>query len=58
MNNYLFIPFGPVILFFDVLADLYFFWINNFRTDLKQIIIPKDESKITQNSIKELVQIT
>ena len=58
MNNYIFIPFGPIILLFDVLADLYYFWINNFRTDLKQIIIPKDDSKITQNSIKELVQIT
>ena len=47
MNNYLFIPFGPVILALDVVADLYYFWINNFRQELKQIIIPKDESKIT-----------
>lgn len=31
MNVYIFIPFGPVILIFDVIADLYYFWVNNYR---------------------------
>jgi hypothetical protein len=35
MNNYSFIVLGPVILMFDVIADMYYFWINNFRTNLK-----------------------
>jgi len=35
MCNYLFIPFGPIILLFDVVSDLYYFWTNSFRTDLK-----------------------
>jgi len=32
--NMLFFLIGPVILFFDVIADLYYFWLNNFRLDL------------------------
>jgi hypothetical protein len=33
--NFLFIPFGPVILFADLMADFFYFWKNNFRNDLK-----------------------
>ena len=35
MINYLFIPFGPLILLADLVADFFYFWKNNFRTDLK-----------------------
>jgi len=31
MNFFIFIPFGPIILLMDVVADLYYFWENNFR---------------------------
>ena len=34
MNNFLFIPFGIPILLLDFLADLRYFWKNNFRTGL------------------------
>lgn len=52
--NYLFIPFGPLILFADLMADFFYFWKNNFRTDLKQNIILKKKSMLTHNSLKEL----
>ena len=32
--NMMFFLIGPVILVFDVIADLYYFWMNNFRQDL------------------------
>ena len=35
MMNLLFIPFGPIILFADLMADFFYFWKNNFSTDLK-----------------------
>lgn len=31
-NNLLFIVFGEVILFFDFVADTYWFWVNSFRS--------------------------
>lgn len=52
--NLLFIPFGPLILFFDVLADLNYFWKNNFRTDLKQNIILKADSELTHESLRDM----
>jgi hypothetical protein len=57
MNNLVFIPFGIPILFFDFLSDLMYFWKNNFRTDLQEIIIPKDKSYISHKSIKEVLAI-
>ena len=35
MVNFMFIPFGPIILALDVVADLAYFWKNNFRSNLK-----------------------
>jgi len=35
LSLWLFIPFGGVILVGDFLADIYYFWLNNFRDDLK-----------------------
>jgi len=57
MNNLVFIPLGVPILFFDFLADIMYFWKNNFRTDLQEIIIPKDKSYISHKSIKEVLAI-
>lgn len=57
MNNYLWFPFGMLILSADVVADGYWFWKNMFRLDLKQIIIPKEVSTITHKSIRELMQM-
>lgn len=57
MNNFAFIFFGPIILELDFLADLVYFWKNNFRIELKEIIIPKDKSLISHNSIREYMAI-
>jgi len=57
MNNLLFIPLGIPILLMDFFADLMYFWKNNFRTDLQEIIIPKDKSYISHKSIKEVLAI-
>ena len=53
-NNLMFIPFGIPILIMDFLADMKYFWMNNFRTELDVIIIPKEKSLITHKSIKEV----
>ena len=29
--NYMFIPFGTIVLMLDMIADLYYFWKNSFR---------------------------
>ena len=52
--NMSFILLGPVILTFDVLADLYYFWINNFREDLLKNIIAKEVSFVSHKSLREL----
>jgi len=52
--NYAFVPFGPVILMADLIADFIYFWKNNFRTDLKQNIILKKKSMLNHVSLKEL----
>ena len=57
MNNLLFLPFGLPILCLDFLVDLMYFWRNNFRTDLQEIIIPKDKSYVSHASIKELLAV-
>jgi hypothetical protein len=57
MNNLAFIPLGIPIPLMDFLADLMYFWKNNFRTDLQEIIIPKDKSYISHKSIKEVLAI-
>jgi len=55
LNNYMWFPFGLLILTADCVADMWYFWTNMFREDLKQIIIPKEESTITHKSIRELM---
>jgi hypothetical protein len=52
--NLMFFIIGPVILFFDVIADLYYFWMNNFRQNLLQNIIAKEISNVTHKSLREL----
>ena len=52
--NYLFVPFGPIILALDLMADCNYFWKNNFRSELKKNIIVIDDSKLTHYSIREI----
>ena len=42
--NMSFILTGPLILVLDTITDVYYFWMNNFRTDLKVIIITREAS--------------
>ena len=58
-NNLIFFPTGLIILGFDTLADMYYFWVNNFRLseDLKQIIIVKEKSNISHMSIRNIMNI-
>ena len=53
----MFIPFGIPILLCDFMVDLLYFWRNNFRLDLAEIIIPKEKSYISHKSIKEILAI-
>lgn len=51
-DKLLFIPFGLLIMFINLYCDAFYFWVNIFRRDLKQIIIEKDATKISHNSLK------
>lgn len=42
MNAGLFMAFGPLILVLDLMADMFYFWVYNFRVDLHKIIIEKE----------------
>lgn len=45
---------GIPILVLGMGSDFYYFWANNFRSNLKQIIIVRKESHLTIDSIKML----
>lgn len=59
LNNFCFIPLGIPILCLDTIADIYYFWVNNFRSDekLKRINIPKEKTSISHKSIREITKI-
>lgn len=43
---FFFIVFGLPLLFGCLLSDAYYFWLNNFRTELRTIVIDRDVSKL------------
>ena len=45
---------GVPLLLLGLGSDFYYFWANNFRSNLKQIIIVRKESHVTNESIKML----
>lgn len=47
--------FGILILMTTFLSDCYYFWVNNFRTNLKKIVIEREKSILTLDSFKKLV---
>jgi len=59
LNNLIFIPFGLIILTCNYCVDLYYFWRNSFRlkSELKKIIIQKEESKVSHKSIRQIMKI-
>jgi len=55
--NYGFFAFGFLFLFLDLLCDIYYFWVNNFRTELKKIIIEVKDSTLSHKSLREIESI-
>lgn len=55
MNVFIFIPFGIPILFLDLLTDCFYFWVNNFKQDLRKVIIERQRSKVSHTSLKEIM---
>ena len=49
---------GLPILILALFADFYYFWMNNFRSNLKKIIIEKTKSTLTSTSIKDIVNLS
>lgn len=50
----LFLVCGIPLLSINLIVDCYYFWTNNFRSDLKMIIIEKQESPLKNESIRGL----
>lgn len=46
---------GLPILILDFIADQYYFWVNNFRTNLKLTVISRKKSNIKYDSVKEIM---
>ena len=44
--------FGIPLLLVGMFSDCYYFWANNFRSNLKQTIILREESTITTETIR------
>jgi hypothetical protein len=49
-----YIVIGMPLLICGLASDFYYFWANNFRSNLKQIIIVRKQSYVTNESIKML----
>jgi hypothetical protein len=43
---------GILVLILDTLVDSFYFWINNFRTNLKKIVVENEKNNITYESLK------
>jgi len=52
LKFWLFIPFGPAILLLNLVTDMYYFWANNFRTELKHTIVVRKKLQIHHESLK------
>ena len=54
---YLFIPLGIPILILDSIADIFYFWKNNFRTNLKKIIIDREHSNLSHKTLRDFMKL-
>ena len=45
---------GPLLMVLTFFADCAYFWINNFRTHLKKIVIEVEPSNITKKWVKKI----
>ena len=46
LKCWLFIPFGPLILLLDLFVDIYYFWKNNFKKELKYTIVVRKKQNV------------
>ena len=51
----MFLFFGIFMLMITFIADCYYFWVNNFRTNLKKIVVDNEKSNLSLESFKKLV---
>jgi len=49
-----FVGIGPILLLMNLFSDFYYFWANNFRSNLKKIIIERKKSTLTNDSIRQV----
>lgn len=50
-----FLAAGIPILTLNLVNDFYYFWLNNFRSELKKIIIERQNSDLTNDSIRQII---
>ena len=55
LSLFLFIFFGILVMSITLLADCFYFWKNNFRTNLKKIVVEKKRSEISIVSFKRII---
>ena len=46
--------FGLPFLFATIFSDFYYFWANNFRSNLKKIIIERKKSTLQNRAIRQI----
>ena len=46
---------GIFTLLLDVIADSYNFWKNNFRSELKKIVVETEKNNISLESFKQII---
>ena len=58
INLAIFLFFCPLILIFDFLVgDIYYFWMNSFRRDLKKCVIKKEIASVSHRSLKQIMNM-
>lgn len=56
-NSFFFLVFGLPLLSLSLVSDFFFFWKNNFRTNLKQVVIERIINPINLSTIKLLMNL-
>lgn len=52
-----FLIMGLPFLTINLFTDFYYFWANNFRSNLKKIIIEKNKSELTNESVRDVTMM-
>lgn len=49
-----FLILGIPSLTLNLISDFFYFWANNFRSNLRKIVIEKDDSTLNHDSVREI----